>query len=212
MRRERLDGYRRRIDAGIKLWKNRCARICFLPRCYGLDAQPYRAECVYSITYEKGTLRTWLNDDFINRAFTAAEQSAILLTNVDNSANECRYSWAEGGGNNTRDKAFLLNFAEATKYLGSTTPSGRTYTDRVVLTEYAEAQGANTYFTGRMTADGKYPGSWWLRSPSYEQSVYFGRNAAARVDKYGALDDTYALSDNVSVRPALWVDITAIIF
>ena len=51
---------------------------------YALDVKPYNTQRV-DITWEQCTLRAWLNNDFINTAFTTDEQAAILLTNVDNS-------------------------------------------------------------------------------------------------------------------------------
>ena len=46
---------------------------------YGLDVKPYNTEWT-GITWEKCTLRTWLNGEFLNKAFSAGEQSAILMT------------------------------------------------------------------------------------------------------------------------------------
>ena len=79
---------------------------------YGLDAQPYNTEDT-AITWEKSTLRTWLSGTFIDKAFTSAEQSAILETNVDNGSGQGYSKWNTNGGNNTQDKVFLLSYAEA---------------------------------------------------------------------------------------------------
>ena len=54
---------------------------------YGLDAKPYN-EKYTDITWEQCTLRTWLNETFINKAFSAEERSAIRLTKVDNSSGQ----------------------------------------------------------------------------------------------------------------------------
>ena len=54
---------------------------------YGLDAQPYNISYT-DVTWEKCSLRTWLNDTFYNKAFNADAQAAILTTNVDNSKNQ----------------------------------------------------------------------------------------------------------------------------
>ena len=51
---------------------------------YGLEAKAYNTKFV-DITWENCTLRTWLNGEFLAKAFSAEEQSAILLTEVDNS-------------------------------------------------------------------------------------------------------------------------------
>ena len=84
---------------------------------YGLEAKPYNTEEV-GTTWEKCTLRSWLNDEFLNAAFSTEEQSAILVTDVDNSDGQCYNGWGTSGGNNTQDRIFLLSYAEANKYLG----------------------------------------------------------------------------------------------
>lgn len=54
----------------------------FLLADQNLDAQPYNQERK-KVTWENCTLRNWLNDNFYNAAFTAAEQNAINTTGVD---------------------------------------------------------------------------------------------------------------------------------
>ena len=55
-------------------------RVLLLSR-YGLDAKPYNTAYV-DITWEKCTLRTWLNGEFMDQAFSKTEQGAILTTAV----------------------------------------------------------------------------------------------------------------------------------
>lgn len=108
---------------------------------YGLDAQPYNKDHT-SVTWETCTLRTWLNSTFYNKAFSSAEQAAILTTDVDNSKSQCYSIWTTSGGNNTQDKVFLLSYAEANKYFG----------------------------VGKGSSKKTAAGVRWLRSPSYSQS------------------------------------------
>jgi len=54
---------------------------------YGLDAICYNTEKT-NVTWETCTLRSWLNSEFLKKAFTMQEQSAILSTKVDNSKNQ----------------------------------------------------------------------------------------------------------------------------
>ena len=171
---------------------------------YGLDAQPYHTSYT-SITWEKCTLRTWLNDDFINRAFTAAEQSAILLTNVDNSSIQCYSGWSTSGGNNTQDKVFLLSYAEANKYLGVTYDNSNNTKSRVAPNAYAISQGAWPSDSNK-TTDGEAAGWWWLRSPGGIQY------AAVFVNPDGSLSCSNVDFARVSVRPALWVNLESGIF
>ena len=175
---------------------------------YGLDAQPYNTDFT-DVTWETCTLRTWLNGTFYNKAFSSAEQSAILTTNVDNSKNQCYSGWSTSGGNNTQDKVFLLSYAEANKYFGVEYWKNNGATDNVrslvAPTAYAIAQGAWTSPFDK-TVDSTGAGCWWLRSPGCNQDyaalVYAGGSLY-----YYSVDD-----DSGSVRPALWVDIDAGIF
>lgn len=169
---------------------------------YGLDAQPYNKDHT-SVTWETCTLRTWLNGTFYNKAFSSAEQAAILTTNVDNSKNQCYSGWSTSSGNNTQDKVFLLSYAEANKYFGVTYDNSSNTKSRVAPTAYAIAQGAYAD-SFRRTADGTAAGQWWLRSPGLYHQDY-----AASVLTDGSFDGHDVSSDYGSVRPALWVNIEA---
>ena len=167
---------------------------------YGLDAQPYNKEYT-AITWEQCTLRSWLNGTFLDKAFTAQEQGAILLTNVDNS-----YSyWGNHGGNNTRDKIFLLSYPEANVYFGVTPGEYSDKQTRVAPTAYAIKKGA-AFSTNNKTANGAAAGWWWLRSTGYDQLSVSG------VGSDGFLANYYVSRDSGSVRPALWLNLDSGIF
>ena len=150
-----------------------------------LDAKAYDNSCL-PITWEECTLRTWLNKDFLNAAFSAAEQAGIETTTVDNSKAQGYSRYSTNGGNNTQDKIFLLSCAEAGKYFGS--DSARVSTP----TKYAKAQSS-------------YSDMWWLRSPGY-YSFY-----AALVNSDGSGNDD-RVDFTRGVRPALWVNLESGIF
>lgn len=171
---------------------------------YGLDAQPYNKDYT-SVTWETCTLRKWLNGTFYNKAFSSAEQAAILTTNVDNSKSQCYSGWNTSGGNNTEDKVFLLSYAEANKYFGVTHDTTSNTKSRVAPTAYAIAQGAYTHSSNK-TADGTDAGWWWLRSPGF----YQGSAAGVRTD--GSLNYYRVDDDSDSLHPALWVNIESTIF
>ena len=168
---------------------------------YGLDAQRYNKDTT-SVTWETCTLRTWLNGTFYNKAFSSAEQAAILTTNVDNSKNQCYSGWSTNGWKNTQDKVFLLSYAEANQYFGVTYYNSSNTKSRVAPTAYAIAHGAWTSSSDK-TADSVNAG-WWLRSPGSDQ------RSAAYVFADGSLYDLSVGSDSASVRPALWVNIEAL--
>ena len=169
---------------------------------YGLDAQRYNKDNT-SVTWETCTLRTWLNGMFYNKAFSSAEQAAILTTDVDNSKSQCYSGWSTSGGNNTQDKVFLLSYAEANKYFGVPYGNSSNTKSRVAPTAYAIAHGTWTSSSNK-TADGTDAGWWWLRSPGNYQDF------AAVVDTDGSLRNITVNYVSGSVRPALWVNIEAL--
>lgn len=169
---------------------------------YGLDCQKYNSSKT-SVTWETCSLRTWLNGTFLNKAFSKAEQEAILTTNVDNSKSQCSSRWSTSGGNNTQDKIFLLSYAEANKYFKVTWEDSNNTKSRVAPTAYAIAQGAYTSSSSK-TADGLASGYWWLRSPG-DNPVH-----AARVLSDGSLSSPSVDSNTLLVRPAFWLDLSGI--
>ena len=182
------------------------SRVLLISR-YGLDCQPYNTKYT-DVTWETCSLRTWLNGTFLNKAFSKAEQRAILTTNVDNSSSQCFSGWSTSGGNNTQDKIFLLSYAEAKKYFNvedlETPGADKNTKSRVAPTAYAIAQGAGNS-SGNMTADGSASGWWLLRSPGSSAS------SAAFVGSSGSLGDYYYVrNDRVVVRPAFWLDLSGI--
>ena len=64
-------------------------------------------------TWEKCSLRKWLNNSFLNEAFSQEEKKMILMTEITNSGNKDK---KVPGGNNTEDKVFLLSLDEAETY------------------------------------------------------------------------------------------------
>ena len=80
---------------------------------YLLDGHRYHPEEMDKITWEDCELRAWLNDDFLNAAFTEAEQEHIAVTNVINEDNPI---FGTPGGNDTADKIWLFSFSDLEKY------------------------------------------------------------------------------------------------
>ena len=161
---------------------------------YALDAIPYHAEKA-EITWEACTLRSWLNNEFLNTAFSAKEQSAILLTTVDNSSAQGYSGYYSYDGNNTEDRIFLLSYNEAFNvYFHSNN-------ERVCrLTPYALAnvEKASPMFQVEDIA------LWWLRSP--------GENAkcAARIDDDGGRINSPVHREDLAIRPVMWLDLSSL--
>lgn len=156
-----------------------------------LDCKPYNQSRDY-VTWETCSLRNWLNNDFINAAFTAEERAMIPTVTVSADMNP---EYNTNPGNATKDRVFLLSIVETEKYF--TSDEAR----KCVPTEYAISNGA--YTSDSYTKGGKVTCWWWLRSPGGN------RNRAAYVDLDGSVfrNGYFVSYDDGSVRPALWISI-----
>ncbi len=65
------------------------------------------------VTWEKCTLRKYLNSTFIDQTFTQEEQGIIGITQVQCQDNE---TYGTEGGSNTADKVFIMNEQEVRQY------------------------------------------------------------------------------------------------
>ncbi|HQC54912.1 MAG TPA: DUF6273 domain-containing protein, partial [Clostridia bacterium] len=82
---------------------------------YALDCQKYNSTYT-DTTWEKCSLRTWLNGTFYNAAFGSDHQKMIASSTVTADKNP---SYSTSPGNNTTDKVFLLSITEVNKYFSS---------------------------------------------------------------------------------------------
>lgn len=155
---------------------------------YALDCKQYDTTST-NVTWETCTLRKWLNNDFINAAFSANEKAMIPTVTVSADKNPLH---STDPGNATQDQVFLLSITEANKYFNSN--SAR----QCKPTDYAGANGAWTNLSSNCW--------WWLRSPGYSQAC------AARVSYHGIVNRDGCNVDYAycnAVRPALWIDLAS---
>lgn len=171
---------------------------------YALDGKPYNRDDA-KVTWETCTLRTWLNGEFYDAAFSPSEQARILTTEIDNSKSQGFSEYETKGGNDTRDRVFLLSCAEVRKYLNVTREDRDNTKSRTSPTPYAANQGVKeSEWSFEKTSEGVGACSWWLRSPGYYQ------NGAATVSARGENGWTRVYSiEYGAVRPALWIDLAA---
>ncbi len=164
---------------------------------YGLDAQPFNTVNA-DITWDKGSLRTWLNEDFFNSAFDDQERACILESVIDNGPLQGTQNGHEDlsvkGGISTKEKVFLLSVKEALvdyKVIVQLNPCEPT--------EFAKAQGVYT------SNGGCY---WKLRT------VYASTNGLEFAEDYnGELFTHFSSSaDEMSgaIRPAIWIDLSLV--
>ena len=171
---------------------------------YGLDHLPYHTKDE-KVTWERCSLRKWLNSDFLQAAFSPEELESIPETKVDNSKSQCFSRWRKArGGNDTADRVFLLSYAEANRYLGVSWYDEGSEKAQMEVTEYA-ARDAHRRIPGFEDPDRRSCCHWWLRSPGAEQTV------ASDVTASGNLVTCGAESDFPFVRPAVWLDLNTMI-
>lgn len=90
---------------------------------------------------EKCTLRSWLNNEYLNSAFDSAEQSLIMNTKVAN-ADDREYGIT--GGNDTTDKVFLLSIDEVNKYFTSDYERKATFSSGTSCRWWLRSPGSNS--------------------------------------------------------------------
>lgn len=137
------------------------------------------------VTWENCSLRKWLNDSFLNAAFSEEERALIQSTTLSADKNP---EYSSDPGTATTDKVFLLSINEAEKYFNSDEAR------KCAPTAYAKARGA-------LTSVGDAKTWWWLRSPGRSQK-YAAIVSIGGWVYYRGYGVNY---DNVSVRPALWI-------
>lgn len=167
---------------------------------YGLDLQPYDID-ESDISWEACYMRKWLNETFINEAFTEEEKELILSTEIQ-SVNLTYKGMIPGleiqevsnieeikEVRKTEDKLFLLSEEEAYEYLEPR------YTLECEPTAYAVRQGVSVdaYLNNC---------NWWLRSNfedrhNYLYYVYYSGHIFSGLSMEGWT--------RRAVRPAMWV-------
>ena len=163
------------------------------------------------VTWETSTMRSWLNgygassniggnsgidytnDNFLDTAFSASEQTAIADTAVVNDDNP---DYQTEGGENTIDKVFLLSIAEA-----QNTAYGFTNDDTRKATNTAYVTGG-----GKTNPNVTSGSMWFLRSPGG------GQNQAATVFSSGYVSYMAVNMHIVTVRPAFNLNLSSVLF
>lgn len=159
---------------------------------YCLDVKPYN-DYDRDVTWEFSTIRQWLNNTFIETAFSEYEKEIIVETQLTNPDNDYGFYDYGKGGNDTKDKVFLLSIEEARNYFASDS-------DRIAdVTEYAKEQGADTNFAD---SNIEFP-RWWLRSAGCYADRASNINEDGSISK-GGFSVEY---DGYCIRPALWITI-----
>ncbi|MGN1394422.1 MAG: DUF6273 domain-containing protein [Succinivibrionaceae bacterium] len=132
-----------------------------------IDAKPFNSSGRSNI-WEDSTIRSWLNNEFLNTAFTVEEKNKIVVSNINTD------------GRVTKDRVFLLSIDEVEKYFQTN------YLRKAYITKYAKSH--NGYNSGDL-------GWWWLRSPGNLQDYAASVSIGGGVFGYGnsVLSGIYAV-------------------
>ncbi|HOJ45683.1 MAG TPA: DUF6273 domain-containing protein [Bacilli bacterium] len=157
---------------------------------YSTSNRTIDSATVYPNNYKESHIRSWLNYNFYNTAFTPEEKATIQTTIVDNSADSTGYNPNTYACVDTSDKVFLLSRVDVTNASYGLSADA----DRQLKTSaYAQSQGANTSSTF---------GHWFLRSPHSSLSDY-----NFRLTSQGNIDWRTIYHTSDGVVPALWISL-----
>ena len=150
--------------------------------------------------YEYSDIRTWLNDDFYNTAFSLSK-SYIVNTKVDNSAKTTNEA-SSYICNDTDDNVFLPSYQDYmnTNY-GFVNDGSSSLTRKCKTTDWARARGVYYY-----NKSNQFYSPYWTRSPyryTYNTELYTSTN----VDSTGCMDDGDVTLTSYAVRPAIYLDL-----
>lgn len=171
---------------------------------YALDCRPYN-DAEEEVTWETCDLRSWLNGEFLNTAFSPAEQSKISETSLENKGNS-NPEYCRNGGSDTLDKVFILSEEEFDKYFDAG-DSGNGISCRCKATPYAAENGAR--IDEDWTDDGET--LWWLRTPGYDNTCAMSVIYTGKKEDGGPVSNWFAGEEEggpagYCVRPAMWVE------
>jgi len=167
-----------RIDDEILLLSTKC-----------LEYSVYNDKAFELVTWEGSYIRSFLNGEFLDKAFYDEEKALMQETeiiNYDHSLLETE------GGNNTFDYVFLLSEKEAGIYISE--EADRSYIGRALASDYVVASGA--------IVDDEGMAEWFLRSPGgYEYTAQFVERDGNIYSAGAYVDIAYA------IRPAIWLNV-----
>lgn len=150
-----------------------------------LSARPWD-ETGNNLTWDNSGIRQWLNNKFLNTAFSKEEIDDIIPTELDNSD---QHGYGTPSGKNTTDKVFLLSVKEFDDLVKSARH------ETASPTKLAIKEGAYTNDQGHS--------AWWLRSPGMTN------DSPAYLSSAGELGTRAhkATEKVIGIRPAVWIKI-----
>lgn len=161
-----------------------------------LDVRSFSKKHITSF-WGKSSIRTWLNESFYNDAFTSQERSAIFQTIINNSSVQSDTSAFVLNSSPTKDHVFLLSYSEAKDYFKNDKDRSAFPTEYALSLFPADREKAEKGISVPINR-------WLLRSNSQDSFK------VSVVDSTGQLGRRSSVKSKRLIRPALWVDISAL--
>ncbi len=169
---------------------------------YYLEWKPFNDERTKT-TWEECSLRKWLNNDFINSAFSSAEQEKILstkLTTPDNAFDGAK------GGNDTEDKVFCLSIDEVLANFKPWEDGFGPYNEKAGYGVFINLESKPTVYALSQSGERPTGYGFWLRTMAGDNTkvCVASGSAGSSVNHYveGNINDPL-----VFVRPVLYLSV-----
>ncbi len=177
-------------------------REAFLMADKNLDAQHYHASYSDTVTWEDSDVRAWMNEDFLDTAFSAREKEGIIRTEIENKKSpEYVKGENEEDEAHTTDSVYLPSREEITsRTYGFTDDTGVTETRKSENTDFAGNGG--TIKTDNPSAD------YWLRTMGTQGRVSHVDYLDGKIPTENLNALLGAVNDISRIRPALHLDLT----
>ena len=159
---------------------------------YIIAEQPFNTTNEGHISWENCTLRKWLNNDFLNEAFSGAEKNLITDTTVFSTE-----YLVVGATYSTTDKIFLLS--ENERNMLSSVDALKGIVTESVIALFSDAANSDVANIN----PSNFEPLWWLRT-TWEDADDPCASVVYGVDYDGW---TYAVEENAGVRPAMWISL-----
>ena len=158
---------------------------------YALDCKRFQNDYMTYVEWEKSSIRSWLNNEFLSTAFNGEEQNRILPTTLVDDPT-------------TADRVFLLSQSEACseKYGFSGDRTAWDLSRCCRPTAYARANGCAPF--GEERGIYREYCCWWLRTIAGYTLV---TTAVWFVTEYGEAQGTDNARTMLAVRPAIWIEL-----
>lgn len=174
-------------------------KIMVVSKCI-IAMQPFNTTNEGHISWEKCTLRKWLNNDFLNEAFSDAEKKLISDTTVSNTeylAFGLSYSTTDYS---TTDKIFLLS--ENERNMLSSVDALKGIVTESVIALFSDAANSDVANIN----PSNFEPLWWLRT-TWEDAVDCQASVAYGASYDEHEHDTCNVEESAGVRPAMWISL-----